>query len=485
MSEQNDDRTVSAEPTKAFFVDMLTRDIELADAILDLLDNCVDGILRDLGKEGLAEVANEQQPYAGRKATITATPDQFRILDNCGGIPVSIAERSAFRFGRPDGDRERDGDLPTVGMYGIGMKRAMFKMGRSCEVVSRPDGETYTVKITPEWLKSDDWFLRLLPGEGSLDERGTSVTVTDLHPSIRGQFTENDSSFLRDLRRLISRHYAVILGKGFSVELNGVPVEPVALSLLFSQELKKKASPQIEPYMFVGTIHAVEVKLAVGFYRQLASEQELDENARKSTRENAGWTVICNDRIVLYNDKSAKTGWGFGGVPSYHGQFISIAGVVSFRSEKSALLPLTTTKRGLDASSEVYFVTLGIMQEGLKKFTSFTNAWKKKEEQTNEGFASLTARDPRDVWRDISTSSLSRMDRIKKHGEGFYHPPNLPKPKDRESRERLTFLAERVDVERVAAFLLEDPRADRPSVGRACFDRALEDATDGELGEEE
>ena len=35
---------IKAGPTKAFFVRMLTRDIELADAILDLLDNCVDGV---------------------------------------------------------------------------------------------------------------------------------------------------------------------------------------------------------------------------------------------------------------------------------------------------------------------------------------------------------------------------------------------------------------------------------------------------------
>ena len=35
-----------ASPTKRFFVSMLTRDISLADAILDLLDNCLDGALR-------------------------------------------------------------------------------------------------------------------------------------------------------------------------------------------------------------------------------------------------------------------------------------------------------------------------------------------------------------------------------------------------------------------------------------------------------
>ena len=38
--------TVKGEPTKRFFVKMLVRDIELYEAILDLIDNCVDGIVR-------------------------------------------------------------------------------------------------------------------------------------------------------------------------------------------------------------------------------------------------------------------------------------------------------------------------------------------------------------------------------------------------------------------------------------------------------
>ena len=41
-----EDSSIDVAPAKSFFVHMLTRDIALSDAILDLLDNCVDGILR-------------------------------------------------------------------------------------------------------------------------------------------------------------------------------------------------------------------------------------------------------------------------------------------------------------------------------------------------------------------------------------------------------------------------------------------------------
>ena len=39
----NDDKSINAMPTKAFFVNMLVRDINLERAVLDLLDNCIDG----------------------------------------------------------------------------------------------------------------------------------------------------------------------------------------------------------------------------------------------------------------------------------------------------------------------------------------------------------------------------------------------------------------------------------------------------------
>ena len=41
MTKPTNDQA-QASPTKRFFVSMLTRDINLADAILDLLDNCLD-----------------------------------------------------------------------------------------------------------------------------------------------------------------------------------------------------------------------------------------------------------------------------------------------------------------------------------------------------------------------------------------------------------------------------------------------------------
>ena len=114
---------------------MLTRDIELVDAILDLLDNCVDGILRQRGN------SSGETPYKGFKAAIKFDEKSFSISDNCGGIPWSL-HNYAFRMGKEREDR--DSDLPTVGVYGIGMKRAIFKIGKHCSILTQNQRTTAT-----------------------------------------------------------------------------------------------------------------------------------------------------------------------------------------------------------------------------------------------------------------------------------------------------------------------------------------------------
>src|SRR6266436_3973484 len=98
---------VDASPVKSFFVSMLTRDIKLEEAILDLLDNCVDGILRTATRR-----RNSKKPYSGFSADIDFSKDTFCISDNCGGIPWDL-HSYAFRMGRAD---DRPDDAPgTVG----------------------------------------------------------------------------------------------------------------------------------------------------------------------------------------------------------------------------------------------------------------------------------------------------------------------------------------------------------------------------------
>ncbi|WP_339684969.1 hypothetical protein [Gimesia maris] len=481
---------INAGPTKRFFVEMLTRDIELADAILDLLDNCVDGIVRDLKRKN--EAITNRSPYQGYWAKIIVSPEKFEIWDNCGGIAEDIAQKSAFMLGRPD--LNRDDDIETVGMYGIGMKRAMFKMGKHSVVVSHPvDEEPYRVEIPPEWLvdeekdddsknQSDPWKLVLTETKKGLDECGTRITVTQLYGGIARQFNEDETAFIAELIEEISRHYALIIEKGFTVSVNGNKIKPVSLTLLTPQEVGSGETAAIEPYVFVGDFDGVHVDLAVGFYRALVTENELEDEAKVSrSREYAGWTVICNDRVVLYNDKTHKTGWNTKGItPGYHNQFISISGVVVFRSNHSMKLPLNTTKRGLDRDSEIYQLVLDYMREGLKKFTSFTNHWKKREEETQEAFRKLAPRKTTEISSSVRAEKLSNVAKVKGIGTAKRYSPELPKPQATQKQLRICFVADKADIELVADHYFSDRQTERSEVGKRCFQEAVEKAREGE-----
>ena len=143
-------KSVPSHPEKDFFISMLTRDIDLQDAILDLLDNCVDGAIRIRNKDKA-----EKDSFKGYWAHITFNEDRFVIEDNCGGIPWDLAKNYAFCLGRP---KESDPTKPgTIGVVGIGMKRAIFKLGRDCLVHSNHKNDAFLVTIPPAWFGDRTW----------------------------------------------------------------------------------------------------------------------------------------------------------------------------------------------------------------------------------------------------------------------------------------------------------------------------------------
>jgi len=351
-----------AAPTKEFFVYMVTRDITLEDCILDLLDNCLDGSRKDLKKKQIA-VQNGTQ-YKGYSASIRLNAKSFVIEDNCGGISLDDAVNYAFHFGRrPDAPPE--GDF-AIGLYGIGMKRAIFKLGKKCNVRSSTKEEAFLVKIdVAEWLsRPSDWDFDL----ESIDREktpGTRLEVGELNEGIPGAFVE--TVFQNQLRKIISRDYSFFLQKGFAVSLNGTSVAPYAFTF--------RHSDAFEPvrYSYVDEI-GVEVEITAGM-AGLPPEDTSPESTEISEAEYYGWFVACNDRIVLAGDKSTSTVWG-DEFPAWHFQYNGFMGIANFRSSDPRLLPWTTTKREVDLQSPVYLRAITHMKKATRSYIDYTNARK-------------------------------------------------------------------------------------------------------------
>jgi len=472
MSETKTGRygPIDASPVKSFFVHMLTRDINLDESILDLLDNCVDGILRSKQPD------HESEPYAGYHAEIKFDRDSFEISDNCGGIPWNLHDY-AFRMGRP---LERSHDAPgSVGVYGIGMKRALFKMGMRSLISTQTAEDAYDVEITPEWIANEDeWRLPARPAQKSMKENGTTIVIGDLHDGVRKRFTEDAEAFESDLERLISTHYAFIIDKGLEVKLNRRTIKPRPTKLVFDKKMRANKREGIQPFIFKTKTDGVDVFLAVGFTRPIPSQDEIlnEQGEKKYSSLDAGWTVLCNDRAVLYCDRSELTGWGEAGIPRYHTQFIAISGIVEFKADDPSKLPTTTTKRGIDASSTLFLQIKNKMREGMRIFTNYTNKWKARAEESRR---QIEAAGPPLSFHEIKAASerLEFTPTKQSVPKGDQFKPELPLPKRPESQmRRISFVKKAEEVKVVAEHLFQDPDADPSVVGERCFDLILTDA---------
>lgn len=465
---------IKAFPAKRFFVEMLTRDIELSDSILDLLDNCLDGVLR---KNNFTpeQTFGKKDVYKGYHAHIEFDENSFKIIDNCGGIPGELAEEYAFRLGRPT-EREAE-KLPTIGVYGIGMKRAIFKMGTSAQILSKTETEQFSVNISPEWMTDDNnWSLELERKNVDLNNTGVSITVNNLRSDIKASLSK-DRDFESELINIIGNHYSLIIKKGFEVKVNNKIVKPTNTTLIFDEESIKGNTDGIAPYVYENNSNGVSIKVAVGFYRNLPSEEEEEQLlSGRSTTEKAGWTIICNDRVVLHADKSKLTGWGEAGVPQYHTQFIGIAGIVIFTSSNAELLPITTTKRGVDGNSELYLSTKDFMREGLKFFTDFTNRWKSNNQERKEIIttaSNMISTTETDFTKSIPQEKWST---VRRSIGGQVFKPKLPMPRESDPLRQIKFSRKESEIKLVSEHLFEDANIPPTEVGQHCFDIYLKKA---------
>lgn len=461
-------------PTKEFFVGMLTRDIDLNDAILDLLDNCLDGVVRQ--KKGVDKTTPDY--YKGFYSRISITKDSFIIEDNCGGIPKDVAEKYAFRMGRSSSKESED--LPTVGIYGIGMKRAIFKIGKSAIVFTRNDDALYQVTIPVDWATNEnewDFPMENISDSDLLSTGGTKIEISDITPEIAYIWENNDTldSFVNNLIKAIQQSYSFIIQKGFKIEINNATIEPLPIELLLSDT----DDVAIRPFLYQQTFDDVHVSLAIGFYAPPPSPEDIDDenNLRRSSSE-AGWTIVCNDRVVLYNDKSHLTGWGEAGVPQYHTQFIGIRGIVIFESNNPKKLPMTTTKRGIDTSSGIYSIVKDRMRQGLKLFTDYTNRWKGQNEKER-----TYSKKAKSVSIDNLVTSKEKIERsttitfTNNKGADIYKP-KLPKPVNDKPYRIISFSRSNEDIEDIIEYLYKDRHhtITASQVGEKCFQLILDKA---------
>lgn len=360
---------VDAHPEKRFFVEMLTRDIELAPAIIDLVDNSIDGAKRIRPDE-------TDDRFDGLEIALTLEPDIFEIVDSCGGFTREHAATYAFRFGRHLGQPSTAGE---VGQFGVGMKRAIFKIGRDFTVASMTDDDRWQVSVNVDsWLEDEeDWTFPLEdapPGQPATP--GTLVRCTSLLPAANLRLSQD--AFITRVLSEISMRHALALGQGMSITLNGRSLVPRPPTLLTSEALEPISFSEV---LTDSTGTQVHMQLHAGLARGDDGDEETDTDDPELFvgSDAAGWYVFCNGRALLFANRERLTGWGEE-VPRFHPQFRRFRGFV-YLSGDSAVMPWNTAKTDVDEDSEIWTQTRRFIVEALRKSVTVMNRFKREVQQ--------------------------------------------------------------------------------------------------------
>lgn len=369
---------VNANPTKEFFISMLTRDVDIKAAILELIDNSIDGAKR-LRPDG---------NYSGLYIKIKYDKDTFSIVDNCGGISIKTATETAFRFGRSVPEKNEKNQQFT-GVFGIGMKRSLFRLGKFFEVESTTEQEYFKLSVdVDEWVKdtTTDWRFNFSETRTDMDNKveqtGTRISVTRLHDGISRQFELG--YFFTALVTYIERFKTLAVENGLEIQINDHPIT-------FANE-QIIESDIVTPYSYAAQLGPVKYSIIAGL-------------APKGYPEKAGWYVYCNGRLVVFADKTALSGWGEDGIRHYHPSLAFFRGFVFFESTEPDHLPWNTAKTGIDTSSKYYIAAKAKMKEATRTIVHSCQNLSEEEFSTDEENAILSVR----KLISLNTTTIARL----------------------------------------------------------------------------
>jgi hypothetical protein len=463
-SASGDGLLVKADADKLFFIQMLVKDIELVPAVLDLVDNSVDGARAMLLEENPDVIDADggiDGDYSKRVITVTADPTAFEIRDNCGGIDLDVARNYAFRFGRAE---DYEGTPGSVGEFGVGMKRALFKLGRAFQVTSRTPTTSFFLDVDVEdWAEEEGpWTFRLHDAQTDLPPpadgwTGTHIKVTRLHDTVQEDF---DGPLLGQLREQMRLRHQGAIQDGMTISLNGTRLTPFLPQLLSGPDFQ----PINRTFQLQQPTGTVFVKLTAGIVGSPRDREHVDESRGENFQDvgDAGWWVFCNDRLLLMRDRTGETGWGRGPA-AYHPQYRRFRGYVFLTAANTALLPWNTTKTGVDQDSRVWRQVFAEMRTALVEVQSVINRLKNESES-----ADTDDRQAAPMTWAVSTAVSTPLAQLPPRVS--VHVPRPPAPRPRPPKPTVKTVTYSVALDRFAEVADELGTANASEIGRRTFD---------------
>lgn len=330
---------VDARPSKRLFHSIIA-DYDLKLSICELIDNGLDVWARS-GKKNQITI----------NINLDISQQRITVEDNAGGIAKSELH---FIVG-PGQTGTRPSD-ETIGIFGVGTKRAVVALAQDIRIKTRYSTEqTFQVDFDETWItEEDNWNLPVY----KVDEISPGNTVVELL-KLRHRLSDD---VVEQLRNHLCAVYAKFLkNNSVSILLNGKKLIPI----LFENWAYP---PEYPPTRYHGIIKTQEDRFAkVEVIAGLSTESS-------PAAGEYGVYFYCNNRLISRGLKSYDVGFtkGLAGLP--HPK-VSLTRVLVFLSGDARDMPWNSSKSDINTKHYLFSALHDWLVRVVKDYASLSRNW--------------------------------------------------------------------------------------------------------------
>lgn len=332
-------------PDKRMFWSIIS-DYDVKTALCELIDNAIDQWMSKSPRQSLSI-----------ELMLDAERQLISVKDNAGGVG-----QGDLRMLIAPGSSRNDPDAETIGIFGIGSKRAVVALAENVVIKTHLRGErAYQIDITSDWLESPEWEIPAY----AIPDFPDGETTIDLS-ILRKTFSSAD---VEELRQHIGETYAWFLQQGDClILLNGIAIKPVGFEAW-------AYPPDFAPRRIVFQVNVpdagiVRVDLTVGLIRD-----------RDPEADNYGVYFYCNHRLIIKELKVREVGYfvsSEAGVP--HPDASLCRAIVRIDGGAKAM-PWNSSKTGINYSHSVFAAVRSRLIQLVTHFSSLSRRLKDNWEQ--------------------------------------------------------------------------------------------------------
>lgn len=309
---------LDATPEKRMFWSIVS-DYDFKSALCELIDNAID----------LWMISGEKTSL---KINICLDSDRqlIQVADNAGGIKIENLRNLIA-----PGSSSNNPDEETIGIFGVGSKRAVIALAEIITIKTRcHNGRSLQIDITKDWLESSDWEIPHyeIP---DIDEGNTIIDLS----SLRRSFAEDDITEIISHLGEVYKFY--LLKNTCKIIINGVEVTP--------GDFECWAYPVgFEPKKVAFSISIrddkdVKVNIIAGLVRD-----------RNPSCENYGVYFYCNNRLVVKELKTREVGYFITSEAGVPHPDASLCRAVVYLEGSAKSMPWNSTKTNVNYNHQIF-----------------------------------------------------------------------------------------------------------------------------------